>query len=304
MAWALAAIVAVPLLAALVLKLAIVRNGAAALNWIDRLARGGGTAPAIEARYGEHKAQRLFIHRATGVSGEGLQPVLVFFHGGSWRSGDPRYYDFIGRTFATRGLTVVNAGYRLGDEGRFPAMLEDGAASIRWVHDNIAKHGGDPERIHLMGHSAGAYNAVMLALDRQWLEREGLPAGTIKGAVGIAGPYDFHPFDTDASRAAFGHAVRPETTQPVNHVCEDAPPLLLIHGEEDVLVKPRNSRALERRMAEVGAAAISQFHPEMDHYDPLVSLAAPWRSRRNIDDRIADFVLGRKASVPVQAETR
>ncbi|WP_427966271.1 alpha/beta hydrolase [Altererythrobacter sp.] len=304
MVWALAAIVAMLVLAALVLKLAIARNGAAVLDGIDRLAGGGGTAPAIETRYGEHQAQRLYIHRATGMSADDPQPVLIFFHGGSWRSGDPRYYDFVGRAFTARGLTVVNVGYRLGEEGRFPAMLEDGAAAIRWVHGNIARHGGDPDRIHLMGHSAGAYNAVMLALDQQWLAREGLPPGAIKGAVGLAGPYDFHPFDTDASKAAFGHAEQPETTQPVNHARADAPPLLLIHGEKDVLVKPRNSRALERRMAEAGAAAISQFHPEMDHYDPLVSLAAPWRRRRSIDERIADFVLGRKASVPVQAETR
>lgn len=288
------------------LQYAIARNGPAVLDTVDRIA--GGAPGEVErlpvVRYGDAAEQKLYVHRINLVETNETRPVLVFFHGGSWRSGDPQYYDFIARNLAPRGMTVVNAGYRLGPDGRWPAMVEDSAAAVAWVHRNIAGYGGDPERIYLMGHSAGAYNAAMIALDRQWLGREGLEEGVIKGVIGLAGPYDFYPFDSDSTKAAFGEAARPEATQPINQVRADAAPLLLIHGEQDTLVKPRNSRALASEVEAAGGEVTAQFYEDMDHNAPLLALAAPWVSRRDIAGRIADFVLQNEASVPVQPQTR
>ena len=298
-------IVALLLGAAGALQFAIARNGPAVLDTVDRIA---GEADEIErlplVRYGEHPAQKLTIHRFRYFEANETRPVLVFLHGGSWRSGDPEDYNFVGRNFASRGMIVVNAGYRLGEDGRWPAMMEDSAAAVAWVHENIADYGGDPDRVYLMGHSAGAYNVAMLALDRQWLEREGLGDDAVKGVIGLSGPYDFYPFARDSTRDAFGDAPQPEATQPINHVRGDAPPLLLIHGEQDTLVKPRNTRALANALEQAGGAVSARFYPGMDHNAPLLALAAPWLSRRDVAGTVSDFVLGGKASVPVQPQTR
>ena len=303
--WSVAIIVALLLGAAGALQFAIARNGPAVLDTVDRIA---GEAEEIERlpviRYGEHPAQKLTVHRFKYFEMNETRPVLVFFHGGSWRSGDPEDYNFVGRNFASRGMIVVNAGYRLGKDGRWPAMLEDSAAAVAWVHENIADYGGDPDRIYLMGHSAGAYNVVMLALDRQWLEREGLGDSAVQGVIGLSGPYDFYPFARDSTRDAFGGAPDPKATQPINHARDDAPPLLLVHGEQDTLVKPRNTRALTKALEQAGNTVSARYYPEMDHNAPLLALASPWLSRRDVADTVAEFVLEAKASVPVQPQTR
>lgn len=290
---------------AIALQIAIWTNGPAVLDTVDRLMGGKvGTERIGSLSYGDHPQQRLFIHRVPHFETNEMRPVIAFIHGGSWRDGDPDYYDFIGRSLAAQGFLVVNLGYRLGDDGRWPAMLEDGAAGIAWVRANIADYGGDPDRIVLMGHSAGAYNAAMLALDARWLEAQGVPPRAIAGFVGLAGPYDFYPFDSDSTRAAFGGAPEPEATQPVNHVQESAPPMLLIHGLEDTTVKPRNSQALARIISEKGGEATLREYPGMDHSDPLVALAAPWRNRGEILPGVLEFARAVTSSVPVQAETR
>ena len=253
--------------------------------------------------YGDDPAQQLLVYGAN--EGE-TRPILVFFHGGSWADGSPGEYGFIARNFAPEGYVVVLAGYRLGTAGRFPAMLEDGAGAIAWAHEHAPEFGGDPERIVLMGHSAGAYIAAMLALDRQWLGREGLDTGIVKGVVGLAGPYDFLPFDKPSTRNAFGHWPRPEATQPIHFARGNAPPMLLATGSVDDTVKPRNSAALARALAGTGAPVELVEFEGMGHIGLLVTLARPvdvW------DRRASDTVLAflRKtrdsgaASAPVQS---
>ena len=298
-------VVALLLGAAGALQFAIARNGPAVLDTLDRIVGGERDVERLPVvRYGKHPAQKLYIHRPATPEGPAALPVLVFIHGGSWRSGDPEDYNFLGRNLASRGMVVVNAGYRLDEDGRWPTMLEDSAAAVSWVQENIATHGGDPDRVYLMGHSAGAYNVAMLGLDEQWLRNEGLSGDAVKGVIGLAGPYDFYPFDSDSTKAAFGDAPEPEATQPINHVRGDAPPLLLIHGAQDTLVKPRNTRALKSAMERTGGPVTARYYAEMDHNAPLLALAEPWLSRRDVADTVSDFVFGAKASVPVQPQTR
>ena len=290
---------------AIALQIAIRVNGPAVLDKVDWLA--GGTRDTIRSEqilYGPEQGQQLFVIRERQRDEGSKLPVIAFIHGGSWRDGDPHDYDFIGRSLAPEGFVVVNLGYRLDEAGRWPAMLEDSAAGIEWIRANIAEYGGDPDRILLMGHSAGAYNAAMLAADKRWLEGKGVPPETINGFVGLAGPYDFYPFDSDSTRTAFGDAPEPEQTQPVNHVRGDTAPMLLIHGLDDTTVKPRNSQALKRTAEGAGSDVTLIEYPGMDHSDPLVSLAAPWRNRRDIHARIVEFARTATSSVPVQAKTR
>ncbi|QIQ87409.1 alpha/beta hydrolase [Erythrobacter sp.] len=290
------------------LQLAIMRNGPAVLDAVDRIAGGArGAERKALASTGEDTAQKVVVWGPQEPAGS-ARAVLLFVHGGSWNSGDPEDYGFIGRSFVAEDFVVVLAGYRLVPGGEYPAMIEDTAAAIGWTHRNIAQYGGDPGRIVLAGHSAGAYNVAMAALERRWLAAEGVPQGAVRGVIGLAGPYDFYPFDSDSSKAAFGAAPDPQATQPVAHVRGDAPPLLLVHGKADDLVKIRNSRELARRTEAAGGRAETLFVDGANHNDPLLALAAPWRSRGAVMDAAVRFARAvtdeEPLSVSVQAETR
>ena len=310
MAWTIGAVVLALLALAIALQVAIARNGPAVLSALDQLSGGtGGAELKATVSTGDHPHQKLLVWGPEGrAANDPALPVLLFVHGGSWRSGDPVDYGFIGRAFVPKGFVVILSGYRLEEAGAYPAMLEDTASAIGWIHREIEQYGGDPERIVVAGHSAGAYNVVTASLHEHWLESHGLTARDISAVIGLSGPYDFYPFDSDSTKAAFGEAEQPHQTQPVNHVDSDAPPMLLIHGEKDDLVGLRNSRELARRIEEAGGSVVTRFYPDMNHNDPLISLAEPWRSRRDVADLIAQFAQsatsGRTVSVPVQDETR
>ncbi|MBO80973.1 MAG: alpha/beta hydrolase [Alteriqipengyuania sp.] len=250
----------------------------------DRIEQRGPLA------YGNHEDRQLYIYRSEDAPEDALQPVLIFFHGGGWANGDPAQYGFIGRNFAPKGFVVVNAGYRLLPEGKYPAMLADGAAALRWTTQNIRKYGGDPERIYLMGHSAGAYNAVMLGLDRRWTRRLGLPDDTIDGVIGLAGPYDFLPLEEGNAEDAFGDTQRIAETQPVNFARADAPPMLLATGFQDEAVEPANSQALYDALAAKGARARHAVFNDMGHAGIIMTLARPFDGSRIGDPRVEDTV--------------
>jgi len=258
---------------------ALARNPVAVLDAADRLLHGGktGVEHVATARFGPDPAQRLEVHRPSGTAPDAALPIIVFIHGGAWDSGRPQDYRFIARALAPAGYVVVLAGYRLLPEGRWPVMLQDGARAIRWVHECCGALGGDPARIVLMGHSAGAYNALALALDGRWLAAEGLAANALAGAIGLATPADFLPLDDPASIATFGHCTNLATTQPIHHAHAGAPPLLLLHGADDPRVKPRNSLALAAAMTDAGQPTTAQILGGIDHERIIMAFARPFR---------------------------
>ncbi|MFC0589883.1 alpha/beta hydrolase [Novosphingobium aquiterrae] len=282
------------------------RAGIQLLNAIDSVA--GGTAGARQAlsgtRYGPLPVQRLDLWVPDAPAGP-KRPVLVFVYGGGWNSGAPQDYRFLGRTFARAGYVVVIPGYRLVPDGVFPHMLEDTAKALAWTRDNVAAYGGDSDRVVIMGQSAGAYNVAMVALERQWLGREGVPDGFVKGVVGLSGPYDFYPFTSDSARAAFGRVAPPQITQPISYVRGDAPPMLLLTGDADTVVKPRNSKALAAALDQAGSNVRLVIVPGANHEDTVVKLAAPFSRDRRVIDPVLTFLAERTAaSAPVQAAVR
>ncbi len=304
MGWFLIASAAATALAAAVAFAAIRANGPAVLDAIDRLSGGSRDVTLVaSASYGPDPSQKLRIYAPQREARQARPlPLLVFVHGGSWRSGDPEDYGFVARAFAPGGFVVVLAGYRLGEAGRYPAMLEDTASAIAETLRLAPRYGGDPDRLVLAGHSAGAYNVVQLVLERRLMEAAGVPAEAVRGVIGLSGPYDFYPFESESTRAAFGAVGAGAGSQPLRHARQDAPPMLLIHGEADTLVKPRNTRALAGALAANGAQAETLFYADFDHNAPLISLASPWRNRRPLSERITRWAQDRVAvSVPVQA---
>lgn len=281
---------------------ALENNAVAVLDSADKLLNGGDGAmrQVADLRYGNDPAQKLEMFVPQGATGS--LPVLVFVHGGSWAGGDPHDYRFIARTFCAKGYAVVLAGYRLYPRARFPAMVEDGAAAVRWVHDNAAKLGGDPARVALMGHSAGAYNVAMLTLDPQWLRAVGLDDTVIRGTVALAGPFDFLPLDSDTTINAFGNAPDPLKTQPVNFVRKDAPPMLLVTGDADTRVKPRNSKRLAQLLTQAGAPNQPVLIEGVTHEKIIMMFAQPFaRDSRAIDAVVPFLDRVTAPSVAVQA---
>ncbi len=254
--------------------------GPATLSTLDGAARlGGGPARVASAvPYGDHPRQRLDVYAPRGA-GDVKRPVVVFFYGGAWSSGSRGAYAFAGRAYAGEGFVAVVPDYRLVPEVRFPAFVEDGAASLRWVRDNIARYGGDPARVTVAGHSAGAHIAALLALDPRWLRGAGVASGFIRAGALMAGPYDFLPFDDARSLAAFGAWPRPAETQPITYARADAPPLWLATGTSDTTVRPRNGEALAARLRAAGASPTVRLYPGRGHADLVIGLARPLRGR-------------------------
>jgi acetyl esterase/lipase len=303
--WTAVCIVLLGLVGYAAIQHALKNNAVAVLDGADKLLNGGDGAIRLVAaeRYGRDPAQKLEMFVPQGA--KGMLPIVVFVHGGGWSSGDPHDYRFIARTLCAQGYAVVLAGYRLYPQARYPAMLEDGASALRWVHDNAAKLGGDPSRMALMGHSAGAYNVVMLSLDPQWLKVVGLDTGAIRGTVSLAGPFDFLPFDTPATIHSFGDAPDPSMTQPVNFARKDAPPLLLVTGDSDTRVKPRNSKALARRMTEAGTPTEPVLLDGVSHEGIIMMFARPFaRDKRGLDAVLPFLAKVTAPSVAVQAQGR
>lgn len=274
---------------ALLAGLATVLAGCSTLGTFNALApRDQGARRVLrDAAYGPGPRRRLDVYAPATATASA--PVIVFIYGGSWNSGAKDDYEFVGAAFAAQGFVTVIPDYRLVPDVRFPAFIEDCAASVRWASDHVAEYGGDPTRIVLVGHSAGAYNAVMLALDAHYLADGGVEAARVRGVVGLAGPYDFLPFDVEATRAAFSRAPDAQLTQPVRFARADAPPLLLLWGDADSTVGPRNLHNLEQAVRAAGGAVESKVYPGVTHAGVMLALSRPLRGRAPTLSDVAAF---------------
>ncbi|QJR17448.1 alpha/beta hydrolase [Pelagibacterium halotolerans] len=219
---------------------------------------------------------------------KGNAPVLMFVYGGGWSRGERWEYDFVGRAFASRGFVTVIADYRLVPEVTYPAFLYDIAVAAKWVEDNIATFGGNADKLFLAGHSAGAYNAVMLGLDPTFLREAGSTL-KVRGIAGLAGPYDFYPFEFDEVRAAFGYAPNPEGTQPVRLVTPSAPPMFLAAGNLDLIVKTDNTTALAAKLRENNVPVDERYYDGIGHMEIVTALGAMLRWRAPVLDDVVNF---------------
>ena len=270
------------------------------LNGLNAVTPGDGGVRLVaqDIPFGPDPRQQLDVYAPRGAN---RAPVVVFFYGGSWRTGSKRDYGFAARAIAARGFVVVVPDYRLVPQVRYPAFVEDGAAAVAWTAANAGRYGGDPARIGVTGHSAGAYIALMLTVDRRWLAKAGA-AGAIKAAVGLAGAYDFYPFDPGgAAEAAFGQFPDPRDTQPVTHASAGAPPVLLLTGDADTTVKPRNATALAAALTAAGASATVKTYPGIGHIGIILAVSKPFRGKAPV---LADMTTFLDARLEPQSPPR
>jgi acetyl esterase/lipase len=234
--------------------------------------------------YGTHERHRLDVYRP--VQPHDKAAVVVFFYGGNWSSGNRGGYRFVGEALASHGITVVIPDYRLYPEVRFPDFLADCAAAVRWTTDH------EGQRIFLMGHSAGAYNAAMLALDAEYLRAARVEHPAIKGWIGLAGPYDFLPLTGAITRAVFGYPDTSIRTQPIHFVSEDDPPALLVTGSADETVNPGNTARLAARLRASGVAVREIVYPDVGHVRLLGAMSTPLRGTPPVVEDVVRFIGG------------
>lgn len=227
---------------------------------------------------------KLDIYVPSGVSLTATKgvPVVFFIYGGDWRHGSRDDYKFAGEAFASQGFVTVIADYRLYPQVCYPAFLDDGEQALQWVHANIARYGGDPARVFVAGHSAGAYNALMLALAPQYESSRWL-----RGAIGLAGPYNFLPLDKDTG-PVFGQERDLQTVLPVTYAAGGGhPPVLLLHGTDDDTVGIHNSRDLADALRRAGSTIEEKEYPGLGHIGLVLSLAHGFRDKAPV---LADSV--------------
>ncbi|RFU46841.1 alpha/beta hydrolase [Paraburkholderia sp. DHOC27] len=204
------------------------------------------------------------------------RPIVVFFYGGSWQNGERGQYLFVGEALASRGFVAVVPDYRTWPKVGFPGFIEDAAAAVRWARDHATEFGGDPSTIFLMGHSAGAHIAVLLATDGHYLAGQHMSKRDLSGVIGLAGPYDFLPLTDPVLKEIFPLSVRAES-QPINFVTGDEPPMFLAAGKRDTTVDPGNTDRLAAKMRAVGDSVEVKHYPYVGHVLLVASLAAPLR---------------------------
>lgn len=245
-----------------------------------------GVEKIADIPYADGPRKKLDMYRPEKPGG--LSPVVMFIYGGSWRAGDKFEYEFAGRALAAAGFIVVIADYRLWPEVKYPDFLYDCAEAMKWIEGNIEGYGGDPKRFFVAGHSAGAYNAIMLGLDGAF-RREFNVTMPIRAIAGLSGPYNFYPFEYEQVRDTFGPAPNPEGTQPINLVTADAPPIFLASGTTDPIVKVANSEALAAKLRANGTWVTERYYEGFGHLEPVIALGSMMRFRMPVLKDMVDF---------------
>ncbi|MFO0688514.1 MAG: alpha/beta hydrolase [Myxococcota bacterium] len=241
--------------------------------------------------YGEHPRQRLDAYVPTTPPPQGGWPVVVFFYGGSWNRGARADYRFVGSALAERGILALVADYRLHPEVRYPEFLHDSARALAFGFENSPRLGGDANRVFVMGHSAGAYNAAMLALDERWLAGVGRSPRELAGFIGLAGPYDFFPTENPDAQPVFFHPSYPEKAQPIELSSPAAPRSFLAAPVRDEIVSPtRSTKSLATELRADGVPVTLRFYERAGHATLIGAFGWPLRFVAPVLDDVVAFV--------------
>lgn len=254
--------------------------------------------------YGDNSRQKVDVYMPSQSLSDtalaaGGSPLVVFFYGGSWSSGDRADYRFVGEALASQGIAVAVADYRLSPDVRYPVFVQDSARAMRWAFDNAEKYGANLAKVFVMGHSAGAYNAAMLALDKRWLGAVNLSPEKLAGWIGLAGPYDFLPIGDRKTQVAFEWPNTPPDSQPIFHASSASPPALLIAPTDDSVVSTQRSTvSMARRLKSSGVRVESELYDSVGHVTLIAAMASVLRGRAPVLERVSGFV---KANARIKA---
>ena len=260
---------------------------------------GDSTLAMADLAYGAHPRQRFDVYVPEAGVRDRPAPLLLFLYGGSWRQGDKANYAFVGRAFAAQGFVTAIPDYRIVPAVRYPDFVVDCGMALAAFRQQAAVFGGWDGPVFVVGHSAGAYNAVMLALAPELQAAAGIDGEAIAAVAGLSGPYDFLPLRVRATREAFAGVDDLQATQPVNRVHGAAPPMLLVNGSDDEVVVPENIHELQRKLEAAGGVAVTRVYEGLGHAGTLVGIARPLRWREDILGDVTGFFRAVERGTPV-----
>lgn len=246
-----------------------------------------GAREIMGVAYYQGKADTADKHRLDiyAPAGKRAHPVVVFIHGGAWIRGDRKapfdVYQKLGRKLAARGILTVVPSYRLAPRYKYPNFERDAARAVAWVQRNIARYGGRPNRIFLMGHSAGAQMAALLVCDPAFLRAAGADPARVSGLIGISGPYDISYMAKDVpdlTREAFGSDRRTWLqASPATHLEKNRPanlpPFLIAYGTGDPDALHHQAREFEQALHRAGASVENFVAEGRNHFTIIIRLA-------------------------------
>ncbi len=276
--------------------------GCSPLAIVNGLTPSGAYTLSADIAYGPEARDRLDVYQpretAQQQAPRGGYPVVVFFYGGSWNTGERGDYRFVGEALASQGIVAVVADYRLYPQVRYPDFLTDSARAVAWAKREAPRYGGDASRLFVMGHSSGSYNAAMVALDPRWLAAAGLTPSALAGWIGLAGPYDFLPIENKKAQPVFFHPNYPPGSQPIDYVSKAASPTFLGAAASDDIVNPeRNSRQMADKLRAAGVPVTLKVYPRANHFTLIGAFAWPLRGFGPVLEDVAAFVRS-DAAVP------
>lgn len=233
--------------------------------------------------FGEGDRDELDIYRAEKPKSGA--PVLMFVHGGSWDSGSKGIYKFLAEGFTKSGYDIVVPNYRIYPEAKFPNFLEDNAKAVAFTAETF------PDRkIVLIGHSAGAYNVLMLGLRDEYLSGAGVDrCANISGIVALAAPTGIVPLDSEPLTIIFPDRFTADDAA-LNNVNGPAPAVFLGHGESDTTVYPKNSTALAEKITARGGVAQVELYPGQSHTDVIKVLSRHFDGDTTLKADIVKFI--------------
>ncbi|AVX02947.1 arylformamidase [Maritalea myrionectae] len=212
-------------------------------------------------------------------------PIVIFYYGGGWRMGEKSFYQFAGAALAAQGYRVVIPDYRLFPEVQFKGFMGDAGRAYQWVWEQLAEPAN--KEIVVMGHSAGAHMAALLAYGEQYRLGE---APRPAAMVGLAGPYSFDPTDWPSTQDIFADVDQADAARPVAFVNDNSPPSLMFHGDRDDVVKLWNQEELAKALDAHNVPHETHVLPDTGHYKILFSLSRPLREKMAVVERIKSFI--------------
>lgn len=261
----------------------------APVTLLNSITPSGSYKLAKDIAYGELDRQKYDIYVPDEPRADA--PVIVFVYGGSWDSGNKGMYKFVAEAFASKGYTIVIPDYRLYPDVTYPAFVEDTADAVAAT----ARRYPD-QTVVLVGHSAGAYNAVKVTVDHSYLDARGIDAcETIAATVGLAGPYGDPPMVEEPFITIFPDKLTKDDA-PINHIDGVKPPLFLAIGDKDTTVAAQHGITLAERINGVGGKVINKVYPDLNHTDVIKVLSRFFDDGSELKTDVLDYIAAQPGS--------